>query len=108
MVSILIVVVLVAVLGGYWVERRQRKTGSPPGGLAHDVTLDYEREFELYHNALSLCSKKVRVCLAELGIDYRAHPIDLIETGRYDPSLPLAFQIAEVFGLTIEEIFSRD
>ena len=34
--------------------------------------------------------------------------VNAIETGRYDPSLPLAFQIAEVFGLTIEEIFSRD
>ncbi|MFP6630074.1 MAG: glutathione S-transferase family protein [Myxococcota bacterium] len=84
MVSILIVVAVVTGLGWYWVERRQRKTGSPRGGFAQDVTLDYEREFELYHNALSLCSKKVRVCLAELGIDYRAHPIDLIETGRYE------------------------
>jgi putative transcriptional regulator len=28
-----------------------------------------------------------------------------IETGRYDPSLPLAFAIAKVFGLKIEEIF---
>ncbi|WP_369795390.1 helix-turn-helix transcriptional regulator, partial [Erythrobacter sp. HI0019] len=26
---------------------------------------------------------------------------------RYDPSLPLAFRIADVFGLTIEEIFLR-
>ena len=29
-----------------------------------------------------------------------------IETGRYDPSLPLAFKIAELFGLAIEEVFS--
>jgi len=29
-----------------------------------------------------------------------------IETGRYDPSLPLAFKIARVFGLPIESIFS--
>ncbi|MBV8971025.1 MAG: helix-turn-helix domain-containing protein [Sphingomonadaceae bacterium] len=28
--------------------------------------------------------------------------INAIETGRYDPSLPLAFRIAELFGLTIE------
>ena len=28
-----------------------------------------------------------------------------IETGRYDPSLPLAFAIAEVFGRRIEDIF---
>ena len=31
--------------------------------------------------------------------------VNAIETGRYDPSLPLAFKIADVFGLTIEEIF---
>ena len=29
-----------------------------------------------------------------------------IESGRYDPSLPLAFAIARVFALTIEEIFT--
>lgn len=28
-----------------------------------------------------------------------------IERGRFDPSLPLAFQIAEVFGQSIEQIF---
>ena len=31
--------------------------------------------------------------------------VNSIETGRYDPSLPLAFRIAELFGLPIEEIF---
>ena len=31
--------------------------------------------------------------------------INAIETGKYDPSLPLAFRIAELFGLPIEEIF---
>ncbi len=34
--------------------------------------------------------------------------VNAIETGRYDPSLPLAFRIAEVFGLTIEAIFHKD
>ena len=29
-----------------------------------------------------------------------------IETGRYDPSLPLAFKIAELFGLAIEDVFT--
>jgi putative transcriptional regulator len=29
-----------------------------------------------------------------------------IETGRYDPSLPLAFAIAQVFNMKIEEIFT--
>ena len=31
--------------------------------------------------------------------------VNAIETGRYDPSLPLAFKIAELFGLAIEQIF---
>ena len=31
--------------------------------------------------------------------------VNAIETGKYDPSLPLAFRIAERFNLAIEEIF---
>ena len=31
--------------------------------------------------------------------------VNAIETGKYDPSLPLAFRIAETFGLTIEDVF---
>ena len=34
--------------------------------------------------------------------------VNAIETGKYDPSLPLAFSIAELFGLQIEEIFFPD
>jgi putative transcriptional regulator len=34
--------------------------------------------------------------------------VNAIETGKYDPSLPLAFRIADVFGMKIEEIFLRD
>jgi len=30
-----------------------------------------------------------------------------IERGRFDPSLPLAFQIADAFGLKIEDVFQR-
>lgn len=31
--------------------------------------------------------------------------VNAIETGKYDPSLPLAFRIAELFDLSIEEVF---
>jgi putative transcriptional regulator len=31
--------------------------------------------------------------------------VNAIETGKYDPSLPLAFRIAELFELKIEEVF---
>ena len=34
--------------------------------------------------------------------------VNALETGRYDPSLPLAFKIAHVFGHPIESIFSED
>ncbi|WP_428630449.1 helix-turn-helix transcriptional regulator [Sphingopyxis sp.] len=34
--------------------------------------------------------------------------VNAIETGKYDPSLPLAFRIADLFRMRIEEIFQRD
>ena len=34
--------------------------------------------------------------------------VNAIETGKYDPSLPLAFKIARVFAMQIEQIFSDD
>ena len=34
--------------------------------------------------------------------------INALETGRYDPSLPLAFSISRLFGKTIETIFQPD
>jgi putative transcriptional regulator len=34
--------------------------------------------------------------------------VNAVETGKYDPSLPLAFAIARLFGLTIEDIFHPD
>lgn len=34
--------------------------------------------------------------------------INAVETGRYDPSLPLAFKIAKIFDRQIEEVFDPD
>ena len=34
--------------------------------------------------------------------------INAIENQRYDPSLPLAFDIADLFSLRIEAVFERD
>ena len=43
----------------------------------------------------------------ELGelLDVSRQTINAIETGKYDPSLPLAFKIARLFGSRIETIF---
>jgi putative transcriptional regulator len=38
-----------------------------------------------------------------LGVSRQA--VNAIETGKHDPSLPLAFRLARLFGLAIEEIF---
>ncbi|MHB1491301.1 MAG: helix-turn-helix transcriptional regulator [Cellulomonas sp.] len=42
----------------------------------------------------------------ELGVSRQT--INSLETGKYDPSLPLAFTVARYFGLSIEEIFHVD
>jgi putative transcriptional regulator len=34
--------------------------------------------------------------------------INSVENGKFDPSLPLAFRIADAFGLKIEDVFERD
>jgi putative transcriptional regulator len=41
-----------------------------------------------------------------LGVSRQS--VNAIETGKYDPSLPLAFRITDVFDLPIEAIFLRD
>jgi putative transcriptional regulator len=47
---------------------------------------------------------------AELGehLDVSRQAVNAIETGKYDPSLPLAFKIARLFGQRIEEIFDDE
>jgi putative transcriptional regulator len=59
----------------------------------------------------------LRVLRAERGwsqadlaerLDVSRQTVNAIETGKYDPSLPLAFKIARVFGLTIEDIFEDE
>lgn len=44
---------------------------------------------------------------AELArrVDVSRQTINALETGKYDPSLPLAFALADVFRCTIEELF---
>ncbi|MEY4270677.1 MAG: hypothetical protein RLZZ58_1893 [Pseudomonadota bacterium] len=41
-----------------------------------------------------------------LGVSRQS--VNAIETGKYDPSLPLAFRIADLFALPIEAIFIKD
>jgi putative transcriptional regulator len=48
-----------------------------------------------------------QAALAE-RLDVSRQTVNAIETGRYDPSLPLAFAISALFDLPIEELFFPD
>ena len=57
---------------------------------------------------------RLRVLRAERGwsqaelaghLDVSRQAVNAIETGKYDPSLPLAFKVARLFGQPIEQIF---
>ncbi|MCW0201169.1 MAG: helix-turn-helix transcriptional regulator [Rhodanobacter thiooxydans] len=41
-------------------------------------------------------------------LDVSRQTVNAIETGRYDPSLPLAFKLAKLFGRPIESIFDPE
>jgi putative transcriptional regulator len=41
-------------------------------------------------------------------LDVSRQTVNALETGKYDPSLPLAFRIARLFGLSIEDVFSPE
>ena len=41
-------------------------------------------------------------------LDVSRQTVNAIERGKYDPSLPLAFKIAALFELRIEEVFDAD
>jgi putative transcriptional regulator len=41
-------------------------------------------------------------------LDVSRQSINAIETGRFDPSLPLAFRLARLFETTIEAIFMEE
>ncbi len=53
-------------------------------GLQNYVVEETSDDWVLYHNNFSICSRKVRLCLEEIGLDYRSEHIDLIETGKYE------------------------
>jgi len=58
-------------------------------------------------NRLHVLRAEKRWSQAELGerVGVSRQAINAVETGKHDPSLTLAFSLAEVFGLTIEDIF---
>ena len=83
MLSFIIAVVLILFVAWY-IENQRRNAHPVDGGLQVDIELPHQQQFELYHNAVSLCSMKVRVCMAELQLPYKSHHVNLIETGAFE------------------------
>lgn len=77
----------------YLIEARRRASHPITGGLQQDICLPYSEPFELYSNSFSHCSRKARLAMAELGIPYRHHAIDLIETGWYQTISPAYLRV---------------
>ena len=61
----------------------------------------------LMENRLRILRAERNWSQQDLGerLEVSRQSVNAIETGKYDPSLPLAFRIAELFNLSIEEIF---
>lgn len=60
---------------------------------------------------------RIRVLRAERGwsqaelaaiVAVSRNSVNAVENGKFDPSLPLAFRIADAFELTVEEVFIRE
>jgi putative transcriptional regulator len=61
-------------------------------------------------------NNRIRVLRAEKGwsqaelaerVQVSRNSINAVENGKFDPSLPLAFRIADAFALKIEDVFLR-
>ena len=61
-------------------------------------------------NRLRVLRAEYRWSQAELAerLGVSRQTVNAIETEKYDPSLPLAFKIARVFGMRIEELFQDE
>jgi putative transcriptional regulator len=61
-------------------------------------------------NRLRVLRAERRWSQAELAerLSVSRQTVNAIETGKYDPSLPLAFAMARLFELTIEDVFNPD
>jgi putative transcriptional regulator len=68
----------------------------------------------LYHQSVK---NRLKVLRAERNwsqsdlaahLDVSRQTVNAIETGRYDPSLPLAFRIARLFGRSVEGVFEPE
>ncbi|MDQ1920362.1 helix-turn-helix transcriptional regulator [Massilia pseudoviolaceinigra] len=60
-------------------------------------------------NSRYLCqNSNVRSSILAAALDVSRQTVHCIETDKYDPSLPLAYKIARLFGTSIEDVFDLE
>ena len=61
-------------------------------------------------NRIRILRAEKNLSQAELAerVNVSRNSINAVENGKFDPSLPLAFRIADEFGLPVEEVFLRE
>lgn len=61
-------------------------------------------------NRLRVLRAEYRWTQADLAkrLQVSRNSVNAIENGKFDPSLPLAFRIAKLFGLSVEQIFDAE
>ncbi|MEP2715283.1 helix-turn-helix transcriptional regulator [Pseudophaeobacter sp.] len=61
-------------------------------------------------NTIRVLRAEHRWTQEELGkrLGVSRNSVNAIENGKYDPSLPLAFRVARLFGKSVEEVFQDD
>ncbi len=62
------------------------------------------------NNRIRVLRAERRWSQAELAerVGVSRNSINSVENGKFDPSLPLAFRIADAFGQTVEKVFLRE
>jgi putative transcriptional regulator len=93
---------------GYGFSRSWLHCGASVKALPHGDTDEWMESS--MHNKLKVLRAERNWSQAELAerLGVSRQTVNALETGKYDPSLPLTFKIAHIFQLPIEEIFQYD
>jgi putative transcriptional regulator len=69
-----------------------------------------ERMLDIVRNDVRALREQRGMSQADLGVllGVSRQTVNAIETGRYNPSLPLAINLARCFGRSVEEVFHVD
>jgi putative transcriptional regulator len=96
--------------GLYWRPATRPHLGLPHFLALHSALLSGGEGEVQMKNRLKVLRAERNWSQADLAgqLDVSRQSVNAIETGKFDPSLPLAFKLARLFGVTIEEIFTDE